>query len=294
MFSLKNDMETLVHGVGDEVIMAMSLILIIVIPLIVIGFQRTNWRDVTVIFNPPYGARVENVEPGENSTSMHTNIVKECVLSVNWIRNKLFSMQIDLISTGINTTNLPPPVHTYNSERCPICLNSHQLAVETNCGHLYCGNCLRTYILGVGILTPISCPMCRQSVTMLFVCFTAQEIQTSPSSTVNLLYTMVENYNSRYSGTPRSIVETIRDMPTLLRHLWNEFFSVGGLVAMFRVRICLCLVAAILYLFLPLDIIPEAVFGIVGFLDDIFVLFVLVIYISIIYRRLVSNRRLAL
>lgn len=88
-------------------------------------------------------------------------------------------------------------------------------------------------------------------------------------------------------------MEMIRDCPTLMRHLWNEFFSVGGLMLMFRIRIVLCFLAAVMYLVSPLDIIPEAVFGVLGLLDDVFVLFLLAIYISIIYRRLVVSRSMA-
>jgi RING finger protein 170 len=62
---------------------------------------------------------------------------------------------------------------------------------------------------------------------------------------------------------------------------------------MFRIRIVLCFLAALMYLFSPLDIIPEAMFGVLGLLDDVFVLFLLAIYISIIYRRLVVSRRMA-
>jgi RING finger protein 170 len=61
---------------------------------------------------------------------------------------------------------------------------------------------------------------------------------------------------------------------------------------MFRIRIVLCFLAALMYLFSPLDIIPEAVFGVLGLLDDVFVVFLLAIYISIIYRRLVVSRRM--
>lgn len=85
-------------------------------------------------------------------------------------------------------------------------------------------------------------------------------------------------------------MDYVRDLPTLLRHLWNEFFSVGGLMYMFRIRIILCFFAACMYLISPLDIIPEAVFGILGLLDDVFVVLLLAVYISIIYRRFITNR----
>lgn len=85
-------------------------------------------------------------------------------------------------------------------------------------------------------------------------------------------------------------MEHIQDLPTLLRHAWNEFFSVGGLIWMFRLRIIACFITALLYFISPLDLIPEAVFGIFGFLDDIFIILLLAIYVSIIYRQVIQNR----
>lgn len=80
------------------------------------------------------------------------------------------------------------------------------------------------------------------------------------------------------------------DLPTLLRHASSEFFSVGGLMYMFRLRIFLCFFAALMYLISPLDMIPEAVFGFLGLLDDLFVIFLLAIYVTVIYRRFLASR----
>lgn len=80
------------------------------------------------------------------------------------------------------------------------------------------------------------------------------------------------------------------DLPTLLRHASSEFFSVGGLMYMFRLRIFLCFFAALMYLISPLDMIPEAVFGFLGLLDDLFVIFLLAIYVTVIYRRFLATR----
>lgn len=85
-------------------------------------------------------------------------------------------------------------------------------------------------------------------------------------------------------------MDYLRDLPTLLRHAWNEFFTVGGLIFMFRVRVIVCVIAAFIYFISPLDIIPEAAFGLLGFLDDLFIILLLAIYISIIYRQIVEAR----
>ena len=59
---------------------------------------------------------------------------------------------------------------------------------------------------------------------------------------------------------------------------------------MFRVRVVVCVIAAFVYFISPLDLIPEAVFGLLGFLDDVFIILLLAIYISIIYRQIVEAR----
>ena len=59
---------------------------------------------------------------------------------------------------------------------------------------------------------------------------------------------------------------------------------------LFRIRVLFLVLGTLLYVVSPLDIIPEAVFGIFGFMDDFFFVFILVIYLSIQYRRVLAAR----
>uniref|UniRef100_G3Q0B6 RING-type E3 ubiquitin transferase n=1 Tax=Gasterosteus aculeatus TaxID=69293 RepID=G3Q0B6_GASAC len=131
------------------------------------------------------------------------------------------------------------------------------------------------------------------AVTLLFPLFhehtNPQRVQDGGAEP-QLILTDVNDYNRRFSGQPRSFMDRLRDVPTLLRHAFREMFSVGGLFWMFRIRILLCLVGAITYLASPLDIIPEALFGLLGFMDDFFVILLLFVYISIMYREVVTQR----
>ena len=79
-------------------------------------------------------------------------------------------------------------------------------------------------------------------------------------------------------------------MPTLLRHLFRETFTINGLIWMVRFRIIFCLIFAILYLFVPFDLLPEGVYGIFGYFDDILVVLLLAIYATILYRNVVAGR----
>lgn len=176
---------------------------------------------------------------------------------------------------------------------CPICLGDARFAIETNCGHMFCGQCMLMYWQHGSWLGAVRCPVCRQQVTLMLHCYTEAEqnsVELEDVEERTLLDNEINHYNRRFSGEPRPWLDYIRDLPMLLRHLWNEFFSVGGLMYMFRIRIILCFFAACMYLISPLDIIPEAIFGILGLFDDIFVVLLLTIYVSIIYRRFVTNR----
>lgn len=80
-------------------------------------------------------------------------------------------------------------------------------------------------------------------------------------------------------------------MPALLRHLFREFFSVRGIFLVWRIRIVILLILALLYLLSPLDFIPERVFGILGLLDDILIILSVFFVMSIIYRGAVLEQR---
>lgn len=173
--------------------------------------------------------------------------------------------------------------------QCPICLGDAVFAVETNCGHVYCGHCMITYWQHQTWLGAVKCPSCRTQVSLLLLNFTSEEHAIDSDEKRDVIE-KVNNYNRRFSGEPRTLQEYIQDLPTLLRHAFHEFFSMGGLMWMFRLRIVLLAFGALVYLISPLDILPEAIFGVLGFMDDIFIFLLLAVYISIFYRQMVAAR----
>lgn len=99
----------------------------------------------------------------------------------------------------------------------------------------------------------------------------------------------VRDYNRRYSGEARSMLEHLRDLPVLLRHLVSFIWSGEGITWLFRLRIFILGAMAGVYLLSPFDIVPEAVFGLIGILDDIIVLALFALYAGILYRNFVVD-----
>lgn len=158
--------------------------------------------------------------------------------------------------------------------------------------------------------TNMKCPMCRQSVTCLLPLYSRSE-QEAMESEYREIFNQISNYNRRFSGAPRSVRVTINkefstfksnlpfskymdyisDVPILLRHAINELFSMEGLNLWYRIRFGFMILMALCYFVSPLDIIPEALFGLFGLLDDVLVILFLAIYMCSLYRQIVANRR---
>jgi len=248
-----------IEGIGDEVILTFLAVVVLVLACSIYQLRRSGSN---------HSSRMVHPEERDN-----VNSVRESIAGVN---------------------GAVPPRRFDSGNTCPVCLNEVQFAVETNCGHVFCGRCMIAYRHHGNRLGAVRCPVCRQQVTILFQLFTEDVLNTAEIEVIeqrNNLQREIGDYNRRFSGAVRPLMDYILDLPTILRHLWNEFFSVGGLVHMFRIRIILCLLAAFTYLISPLDILPEAVFGILGLLDDLFVFLLLAIYVSIIYRSYLANRQ---
>lgn len=82
----------------------------------------------------------------------------------------------------------------------------------------------------------------------------------------------------------------VYDIPALLRHLARELFTVRGLILIRRLHLMLIVVLLLVYLILPLDLLPEAIFGVLGLLDDIIIIVGTLIYISLVYRTILAGR----
>jgi len=175
---------------------------------------------------------------------------------------------------------------------CAICLGEATLALETNCGHVYCGNCILEVWRRSNALQATACPYCRQRITIILPYFSQEERDTADLAEIDqrsALLTEVHTYNRRYSGEPRTLLEMIRDLPVLLRHLVHYLLSGEGLHLAFQLRVAVLAAMWLLYLLSPLDLIPEAVFGLVGLLDDLVIFILISMYLTFFFRQIMAN-----
>lgn len=190
------------------------------------------------------------------------------------------------------TSHVNGPERTMSPD-CAICLGETRFAVQTNCGHIYCGDCIFEVWRRTNQLNATNCPYCRQRITLILTHFSREERNSTEPADVDLRNGILHNihtYNRRYSGEPRSFTETIRDAPTLASHLFSRLFSgEDGFTFAFQLRIIVLVLVWFLYLLSPLDLIPEAVFGFVGLLDDIVIFLFLTMYLTTIFRAVMTQ-----
>lgn len=176
---------------------------------------------------------------------------------------------------------------------CPICMDPARFAVETNCGHVYCARCIMQYWQTNFSTSPMLCPYCRQEIILLLPCFSEEEVMATDVQAVmerERVVAQVQEYNRMYSQHPRSWYGQLQDLPTILRHIWAELFTWRGILMAFKLRVILSVVMAVLYVVSPIDIIPEAFLGLLGLADDVVVIIIILIQVSIVYRTVVANR----
>ncbi|CAN9500610.1 unnamed protein product [Ophioblennius macclurei] len=168
---------------------------------------------------------------------------------------------------------------------CPVCLHTANLPVQTNCGHLFCARCLITYWRHGSWLDAISCPLCRQKVSVMCHLSNGSRLDQQSKEVLS----EITDYNKRYSGAPRRVMDYLCDAPVLLQLLVRSLGTIGGLVWLFVFRVALCSVGTVVSVSSPpldtasLSSDPQNAYSsicwLLGVLDDLVVVVLLIICI---------------
>lgn len=153
----------------------------------------------------------------------------------------------------------------------------------------FCSDCiLRVWDENINTVACICCPYCRQDVSMLLCCFTESEASSSSPRAVleerEMLRQRLDHYNRLHSQESYSYMNHFRELPTIMRHVWSELFTWDGLQWLYRLRIGLCMLFGVLYAIMPFDLLPEAMLGVIGLLDDVMVVAFILVQVSVIFR----------
>ncbi|OQV13461.1 putative E3 ubiquitin-protein ligase RNF170 [Hypsibius exemplaris] len=196
-----------------------------------------------------------------------------------------------------------PPVTTSNGNGsgnnfrstetgCPVCLlDPAELPVQTNCGHLFCGNCIIAYWKqGTWGTSGVKCPVCRQRVTLLMRDMRPGSAIPEDLDRVAAVETEIRAYNRRFSGEPRSLWEKIRDLPGILTHFGRNVTITDGLGLLFHGRMAFYAIAFVVYFLMPFDLLPEAFMGVFGLMDDLAAFGILAAQVAGVWRAVVANR----
>ncbi|KAM3876146.1 E3 ubiquitin-protein ligase RNF170 [Diretmus argenteus] len=179
---------------------------------------------------------------------------------------------------------------------CPVCLQTASFPVQTNCGHLFCAPCLIAYWRHGSWLDAISCPLCRQKVSVLCRLFSESRSDRQSKEVLG----EITDYNKRYSGAPRRVTDYLCDAPLLLQLLARGLGTMGGLVGLFFFRVALCCVGTMVsFSSPPLDAVSSSaspletdpsLCGLLGVLDDLVVVILLLICVININQQMVPER----
>ncbi|XP_022615004.1 E3 ubiquitin-protein ligase RNF170-like [Seriola dumerili] len=179
---------------------------------------------------------------------------------------------------------------------CPVCLQTANFPVQTNCGHLFCAPCLITYWRHGSWLDAISCPLCREKVSVLCHLFNESRSDRQSKEVLG----EITDYNKRYSGAPRRVTDYLCDAPLLLQLLARGLGTMGWLVSLFFFRVALCCVGTVVSISSPpLDPVSSSsaspletdpsLCGLLGVLDDLVVVILLLICVININQQMVPE-----
>jgi len=165
-----------------------------------------------------------------------------------------------------NGSQQPQPINeAATPATCPICLERLRHAAEcAPCGHAFCAQCILHFWRSQGSPRHMLCPVDREPVLCLVPSFTVREVLGGSGGPESRgLDAELRQYHSAFPSG-------IHPMG-MLRALWRRI----TLANFVRLRLSLFCVAVVLYIVSPFDLIPEAVFGLAGYLDDAFLVIII-------------------
>ncbi|KAG2372175.1 uncharacterized protein HKW66_Vig0209570 [Vigna angularis] len=133
------------------------------------------------------------------------------------------------------------------------------------------------------------CPLCRRPITLLIP--TEHSLSQRHDPEVAQILSKIHAYNRVFGGQPSSFFQRVQDLPFLLHRLLREFLNPQrSLPLVIRARVFVAMIASVVYILSPIDLIPEAILGIVGLLDDVLIGLICFLHVAALYRSVLYLR----
>ncbi|ONI35815.1 hypothetical protein PRUPE_1G555800 [Prunus persica] len=157
------------------------------------------------------------------------------------------------------------------SDMCSVCHGNFDTPCQANCSHWFCEMECAVWHHG-SALQPAS-------------------LRQADRPEVAEILGKVERYNRYFGDHPRSLIQRGQDLPFFLRRLLRELIDPNrSLPARRMAQICFAMILLAIYLVSPVDLIPEAMFGLLGYVDDFIVALVILFNLAAISRSILYHR----
>ncbi|KAI4343263.1 hypothetical protein MLD38_027791 [Melastoma candidum] len=176
-----------------------------------------------------------------------------------------------------------------DNEVCSVCHGRFRIPCQSNCSHWFCGDCIMLVWHHGSAIQPCKCPLCRREITLL-VPAEACLRQRDDFDTSEILR-KVETYNRYFGGRSSGLIQRIQDLPFFIRRLARELMDPQRSLPFFiRARVYIAMALSVVYIVSPVDFIPEAILGIIGYLDDLIIVLMFFLHVAALYRSVLYYR----
>jgi len=142
-----------------------------------------------------------------------------------------------------------------DTDHCAICYCDIDKEVKSNCGHVFCGECLIKFWHSKK-QQKMSCPLCRCDVNVLIPNFALQ--QPDQSEEYEEMITNINKYNIACSNCPTTILELVLGSPESMKIFLESLPSRKSFIKAFKYFVAFLYgLGMIIYLVSPAEAIPE-------------------------------------
>jgi len=167
-----------------------------------------------------------------------------------------------------------------DTDHCAICYCDIDKEVKSNCGHVFCGDCLIRFWHSKK-QQKISCPLCRCDVNVLIPSFALQ--QPDQSEDHEEMLTNINKYNIACSNCPTTILELVLGSPTSMKMFIESLPARKSFIKAFKYFVAFLYTLGMLVYFISPEDQTSEHDVLFGWIDESASLIYLVLYIILLF-----------